>query len=350
MSKQDPTTPAPGWKGGFAESNPEFAYPHPNINSVKITDNLANIDQLTRMQKVMWPQFSWETVPGDPSSRCFQMFAPDISRLGYDDKGRSWSVICPQQGTAVPKWGAMNVEVTVTGQRGWVDESSKSLYAEIMVSPKIWFTPGSADETIVKIMRGVFNLIGQPFPISKDKSIRLETFRSQYYDFPNGENLEKHILPIRDGSNPRFEIPDFARHDDVAWALSNLEVEISDPYKTGHLLVDEFSDLVMTIFNLAAGNMLASGNVLSWNVWFTAPELVDQKEWADHAELWRKSIDADHGSPEGPGTSPQYFDGSPFHAGDEIIPEIEFALKKFLDSHSDNFALRALNELEGWFS
>ena len=58
--------------------------------------------------------------------------------------------------------------------------------------------------------------------------------------------------------------------------------------------------------------MLQKENVLSWNVWFTTPQLVDQDEWARHAWVLRESINADHGSPEGEGTSAKYFDGTPF--------------------------------------
>ena len=50
-----------------------------------------------RQQKVLWPEFSWETVLGKPASRCFQMFAPDISRLGYDDTGRADPTYVPSK-------------------------------------------------------------------------------------------------------------------------------------------------------------------------------------------------------------------------------------------------------------
>ena len=60
----------PGWVGGFAESNPEFAYPHPNLTSLPMLDNMANIDLLQRQQAVKWPEFSWETEKGsaDPET------------------------------------------------------------------------------------------------------------------------------------------------------------------------------------------------------------------------------------------------------------------------------------------
>lgn len=86
-------------------------------------------------------------------------------------------------------------------------------------------------------------------------------------------------------------------------------------------MVDHFNQLIMDIFNLASGNMLQPGNVLSWNVWFKAPALVDREEWRTHAERWRKSIDEDHGSPDGPGTIARYFDGSPFDPVEQLLED-----------------------------
>ena len=76
------------WIGGFSESNPAFAYPDPDLRSLPLLDNMDNIDLLDLQQAVKWPEFSWETNPGDPKFRCFQMFAPYISRLGYTAEGR----------------------------------------------------------------------------------------------------------------------------------------------------------------------------------------------------------------------------------------------------------------------
>ena len=77
-----------------------------NLSSLPILGNMANIDKLQRQQKVCWPEFSWQTVPDQERSRCFQMFSPDISRVGYTDKGRVYSIICPQQGVCHPHGAA----------------------------------------------------------------------------------------------------------------------------------------------------------------------------------------------------------------------------------------------------
>ena len=61
--------PAPGWVGGFAASNPAFAYPNPNLSSLPMLCNMANINLLQRQQGVEWPEFSWETEKGNPILR-----------------------------------------------------------------------------------------------------------------------------------------------------------------------------------------------------------------------------------------------------------------------------------------
>jgi hypothetical protein len=315
---------APGWVGGFRESNPDFDYPDPDLKSLPMLDNMANIDLLQRQQAVKWPEFSWETVPGDPDSRCFQMFAPDISRIGYTDTGRVYSIICPQQGACSPSLGCMNVEVSVTGQRGWVDEANQKLAADMTVEGKIWFSPSAHQSPMVKLLWTLFAGNRLPFPADKANAIRVTTHKYK-------DSLQP-VFPVRTGQTTLFKSPGFAEHPE-AWAVGNVEVEIGPIEKSGHEVVDDFNQLVMDVFNLASGNLLLPGNLLSWNVWFTAPELVDKQEWRDHAEKWRKSIDADHGSPDGPGTAARYFDGTPFKPVDAVIQKEIDKIIEYLKEH-----------------
>ncbi|PSR10075.1 MAG: hypothetical protein DA408_02550 [Bacteroidetes bacterium] len=309
MTPNQNSAAVPGWVGGFAETNPVFAYRQPDLSSLDMYDNLDHIDLLQRQQKVIWPEFSWETQQGQPDpKRCYQMFAPDISRLGYTNEGRVYSIICPQQGAYSPSLGSMNVEVTVTGQRGWVDESNKSLAADMTVEGKIWFSPSAHQEPLVKLLWNKFAKSKLPFPSTKANAIRVSTHKPGSPDEP--------IFPLHKGETNEFEVPDFARHPE-AWSVGHLGVQIGPIVKTGHPVVDDFNALIMGIFNSASGNMLQFGNVLTWNVWFTAPELVDTEEWRTHAERWRKSLNSDFGSPEGPGTDARYFDGTVFKPGDD---------------------------------
>jgi len=319
-------TPAPGWVGGFEESNPDFAYPKPDLSSLKMLDNLANINLLDRQQAVLWPEFSWETQKDEADKKlCFQMFAPDISRLGYTNEGRVYSIICPQQGTASASIGALNVEVTVTGNRGWANETDKSIAANMTVRPKIWFSPGADQNWIVSKIWDKFASSDRPFPSDKANAMELNTYNAGQPDNP--------IFVLNKGESTGFPIPDFARHPDEAWSVGHLSVEIGAPISKGDPVVDEFNKLVMEAFNLAAGNMLQEGNVLCWNVWFEAPQIVDRDEWADHAEKWRKSIDADHGSPDGPGTDPRYYNGDKFVASEALKEREEAKFLAFIKDH-----------------
>ncbi|WP_243076047.1 hypothetical protein [Microbacterium sp. SS28] len=315
----------PGWVGGFAQSNPAFAYPDPDLSSLPMLPNMANIGKLDRQQAVLWPEFSWESDPGVPSSRCYQMFAPDISRIGYDDAGRVYSIICPQQGVVFASLGCLNVEVSVTGQRGWVDEPAKTLAGDLEVTGKIWFSPSAKENSLVKWLWNEFITSGHPFPHDKDHAIKVATF--------DPGNPQQPIFPLRQRESTAFPSPAFARHEDVAWNVGHIAVEIGDIATTGDEVADDFNALVMDLFNAYAGNLLTPGNTLTWNVWFDEPQLVNRYEWATHAERWRKSIDADHGSPDGPGTSARYFDGAPYRPLEAAVERELEAILRFIESH-----------------
>ena len=315
----------PGWRGGFIEAHPHYNYPGCDMRELPMLGNLANIDLLQRMQQVHWPEFSWLTAPGDDNSRCFQRFATNISRLGYTDTGRVYSIICPQQGACSPNLGCFNVEVTVTGNRGWANEKNREFAADMTVEGKIWFSPSATDTNwMVQALWELFDDNGYPFPSCKANAIRVSTHLRDQPDQP--------IFPLRIGEADLFEAPDFAKHPE-AWAVGNIEVQIGPIAKTNVAMVDDFNDMVMTAFNIASGNMLAPGNLLTWNVWFTEPELVDQEEWRLHAQTWRDSIDADHGSPDGDGSPARYFDGTPFSVERTILDEEVQAILKYLEKY-----------------
>jgi len=340
-------TPAPGWVGGFLRDHPELDYPPqnpndkditpPDLTSLAVNFNRQNIDQLDRQQKVLWPEFSWNSEPDNEGDkkRCYQMFAPDISRLGYTKEGKIYSVICPQQGICVPHLGCMNVEVTVTGSRGWVDEKNRTIAGDMSVVGTIWFSPsGVLNNKLVKLLMKHFVEHGLPFPSSKEHAIIIKTHK------PGDPNQA--LFPLTKGLTPKavFDIPDFAKHGDIPWSSGHLGVQIGavtklkaeKPADEGKDFdkVNKFNQFIVDIFNMGAGNMLKEGNILTWNVWFNAPEKIDKAKWTHHTEKWRESIDADHGSPEGEGTSARYFDGTPFKP---LQKKLRKAVKKYMKRH-----------------
>ncbi|MDE5107748.1 MAG: hypothetical protein O4808_11995, partial [Trichodesmium sp. St17_bin3_1_1] len=264
-----------GWVGGFEQSNPAFAYPNPDLSSLDFLDNMDNIKLLQRQQKVLWPEFSWKTEPDkEDGKRCYRMFAPDISRLGYTNEGRIYSIICPQSGYSSPTLGSLNVEVTVTGNRGWVNEDTKELAADMGVIGKIWFAPSAKDNKYLNLFKRYFEDKNLGFPFSKANAIQVRTHA------PNDPGQSK--FKVSQGSSTRFPIPEFAKHEGIAWALGHIEVQIGELIETGQEEVDRFNQFILDIFNLASGNMLKNGNMLTWNLWLNAPELVDVDEWQGH--------------------------------------------------------------------
>ncbi len=308
---QQPSFIPAGWIGGFSEHPPKQPYPNSKLlSSLPFEKNLDHIPNITRMLRAKWPEFSWETTPGDPKTRMFQMFAPDISRLGYDDKGRVWSIICPQQGVYFQTLGAtMNIEVTVTGNRGWINESAsaKELFAaDITIKPTIWFSPDSNAGWFWQQLVKLDNKWSNKLPLSKSKGIRINA---------TDENGESDIH-VRMGERANYPFPDRTKHwRDYAWAVANLAVRIGAIDKVDPK-VDEFNSWVMEIFNLGSGNLLQEKNILTWNLWAGSPELVNQEEWTNHAEYWRYSIDVNHRPPEGEGSGIADFNGNPFSASE----------------------------------
>lgn len=287
---------------------------------------MSNIVSIKRMWRAQWPEFSWLTVPGDSTSRCYQMFAPDISRVGYGDPNPAdnhcpvWAVMCPQQGIWIQALeGTLNIEVTVTSAGGWVTESPMVIDAQITIRPKIWFSPDTIqNNTLIKLLWKLFDTVGIPFPSSKANAIQLHAYGVNQQDQPVPSN----VLTIQNGMDPNYQVPSVAQHQQEAAVCVYLAVEIGELFPSGSEIADWFNALVMDIFNLASGNLLQYRNVLSWNVWALAPEEVYTPEWQMHADYWRFSLDVNHRSPEGNGRNPQYFDGRPFS------PEVAFICNK----------------------
>ena len=119
-----------------------------------------------------------------------------------------------------------------------------------------------------------------------------------------------------------------------------MNVEIGKVQPTGDKKVDDFNNFILDVFNLGSGNILQSGSTLSWNVWFTPPELVNQTEWRNHAKKWRESLDVTHNYPSdivgltNKWGESQYFDGSKFNVLPQAIHTEAKALHNFLQNYT----------------
>lgn len=335
--------------------NPDGS-PYEEGQRFPLSDNLDEITHIKRMWRAQWPEFSWLTVPGDEQSRCYQMFAPDISRVGYgvpdptnDNKCEVYSIMCPQQGIWIePIEGTLNIEVTVTSSGGWVTEDPMVMDAQITIKPTIWFSPDSVqNKPLIKKLWELFEDSGIPFPSSKAKAIRLNAYGVNKQDQP----VTSPVLNIVNGKDPNYPVPSFAQHNEPdeygqeAAVVVYLGVEIGDVISTGNEIADWFNNLIMDIFNIGSGNLLQSGNVLSWNVWALSPEEVYTPEWENHADYWRYSIDVNHRSPNGDGRNPQYFNGEPFSPKTALICDKLEELKNKLN-HNAFKNLKLVKEVE----
>mmetsp|Transcript_54 Transcript_54/g.117 ORF Transcript_54/g.117 Transcript_54/m.117 type:complete len:392 (+) Transcript_54:116-1291(+) len=314
-----------GYVGGFEESKPQYAYTkeQPNLDDIPIMGNMENIDKLDRQQNVIWPEFSWMSKPGDPTSRVYQRFANNVSRLGYSNDGRVYSIICPQQGLYIPHVETVNVEVTVTGVRGWCNEPEKSFYADMGVTGTVWFGEN-------RVLEALADIAGyDDFPFSKDKAIIVQT-NKQFEPW-------NPIFQVLNGTTTDYPIPQDRQHwDDGAYSVGHINVEIGEPKKTGDEKIDELNTILVKIFNMGTGNKLLCGNTLSWNLWMAPPELVDREEWQNHADYWRESIDVQHHYPGVKGNVHDYvsrYDGStyglPQTIGQDIATELHLFAEKW---------------------
>jgi len=315
-----------GWVGGFAKTEKAFAYPQvePDLNSLEVMDNMDNINKLDRMQKVLWPEFSWLSLPGDETSRVYQKFTDNVSRLGYTNDGRVYSIICPQQGFKLPFIGFGNIEVTVTGVRGWVEEEAKNVAAEMSVEGKIWLTPKPG----LPLISALESIVGDKLPLTKDNAIVVDTY--------NRFEPWNDIFRVKNGTTTEYPIPQSRQHyDDNAYSVAHLYVEIGGVRKTGNPAMDDFHELIVKLINLTKGNKLKKGSCLSWNLWLSPPEIVDRDEWKNHADVWRKSIDVNHIYPDGENMfdEVEYFDGTTFHAKTVTYHIASVELSKFIEKH-----------------
>jgi len=341
--------PPPGWVGGFRETNPKFPYPQtgPDLSSLgDIQSNYANIEKITRMQRVLWPEFSWLSEPNDPTSRVFQKLATDISRIGYDDQGRVHSIICPQMGQNVPTLGNINVEVTVNGVRGWVDEPSANCYADMSVTLKMWLTKNPdavAGDPLYDIIKAILK---DDFPDSKENGIVVATHN-------RGQKWNP-LFSLTNSTSTEFEIPEFALHwDDEAYGVAHLFATIGDTAPRKTRLGDDFAKILLDTFSAVSGGFVRKGNTLSWNVWLEHPEPVDTKEWETHSEKWRKSIGIDHQPPHVDGfpddrqvPSIKYYDGSKLKGFPSLVEDMHKKIKAFFLKAKDEKIDSKLNDIK----
>jgi hypothetical protein len=306
-----------GWKGGFKDTTKA------DLSDLEITGNRDNIDKITRTQKIFWPEFSWLSIPGDEKSRVYEMFAKDVSRIGYDDDGRIWSLICPQRALFVPPFGTVMIEVTVLGVKGWVDEPTKDMFANIGIRGNIWI---ESENDLVNEFKAAFENVGKDFPLSKEHAIKINAHAVG--------NPDEEFWPVKQGLDPNFEHPSFTTHWDEAFNVYNLEVEMGKPELTYDKFADDFNAMFLELFNNMSGNLVTEGQRVAWHVWADKPEHVDTAEWKGHAKKWYESLTVKHEYPSGDPGVARDADGKEFKPQFNLEEDLKIVWE-FIRDHSD---------------
>tara|TARA_B110000902_G_C14196759_1_gene546226 strand:- start:57 stop:1325 length:1269 start_codon:yes stop_codon:yes gene_type:complete len=329
----------PGWIGGFKESLPGNG----NISNLDMLHNTTNHNKITRQLKILWPEFSWNTT-GDwnnsNDNRVYQRFAKDMSRIGYDDTGKIYNVICPQFGSYTPIGTIVN-EVQVTEVRGWIDEKALRngkedwMNGEIKVQARIWFEQSEVKHN--KLLRKIMDLahdMGFPFPTSKDNALIVKT-----KDAYTGNEFAK----VKSGYAKKFSPPEFTKHESSdpeldkemdcpgctpAVGVCHLHVIIDDAISFGDSDKDIMNQFLLNLINISVHNMFLKGNVVSWNINVSSPESVDFKEWKHHNEFWQRSLGDIHSVSHSGQTFPKYKNGDIIPEGNITIEDVLFQIAK----------------------
>ena len=274
------------WVGGYIKKNRKLDYPqtNPDLNSVPMTGNHDNIDKLDRMMKVKYPEFSWLMDKGDTNSRRYVQFYDDISRIAYTNEGKVYSIICPQLGMDLGRFGmcgTCNVEVHVNSTRGWVDEDTRTVCADLTLEAIVWIDMNDKEKKkYPQRARIQEDLNNRGFPFSKDNGMRIAAHCP-------GKPYEKNC-PLLNGTDSSYPVPLYAEHYE-SFSVAHIATKIRAT-TTGDERLDDCHEILSLLMEIGLPGMLSPGSIIDWNLWFEPPVPVNQTEWRDHAEEMRVSI------------------------------------------------------------
>lgn len=310
--------------GGF--NPPSFDILSADLRQLDWQTNHSDHDDsivVQRFMRAQWPEFSWIDSTG---RRVFQKLTSDVSRLGYTNNGLMTHLICPQMGKLTNILGTAQVEVTVTKQRGYIDESklpqpvdhiinSNAPNAEqehwanfdIGVEVNIWFPDvfDRSNSNVNSVVREIISLaqsaFGVTFPQSKQTAVKLGST-----DAVTGNPY----LTLKPGRNPTYEPPDFTLHPEacaVTYLRAIIDTFPKEPSGMDSSDVDgqfraratyELHKTLFSVFNRMYHNILVGE--LTWNINLSCPELVNtdaaRQEWEQHRTLWQQSMGTPNGT------------------------------------------------------
>jgi len=235
------------------------------------------------MRKAIYPEFTWLPESGLEADRLYTMFDPDISRIGYDTTGDVKSVICPQWGTCSSLLGCLNVEVTVTHVRGWINPYTLETVFDIKVEGKIWLN--YTDSTVLPLLSTLIELAGASgytFPDSKANAIIIPMGGVDGQDFIRATNIS---------------LASFDKHpnDQLVELIVDVSVKIGSPSTTGLNSTEIWiQNQIVDIVNSASDGMWIADSVLEWEIYTGEENMVETQaqrdEYMNHVVLWGASL------------------------------------------------------------
>jgi len=274
------------WVGGYIGKNEKLDYPQtkPDLSSVPMTGNHDNIDKLDRMMKVKYPEFSWLVDKGDTSTRRYIKMYHDISRIAYTNEGKVYSIICPQLGLDLDRFclpGTGNIEIHVGAVRGWVNEDTHTVCADVTLEAIVWIDMKESEKRKhPHLARFVEKLDTLGLPFSKENGMVISAYCPGKPYEPN--------CPLLNGTDSSPPVPIYAEHDE-SFSVAHIATKIVNT-KTGIERTDDVYEILSLFMEIILPGMLSPGSIIDWNLWFESPEPVNQTEWRDHTEGMRLGI------------------------------------------------------------
>ena len=260
-----------GFQGGCLGYGSDFG--SKEFESIPIRGNHDRDLEGTRMMRGWWPEFNWFEFPNTSSDRKLYMKADqDITRLLYNDQGEILSVICPQFGTCIPYLGCLRIEVTVSHVKGWINENEKTCRGNIKFIGKMWIDDFSKENP-----HGIIKYITENYkgnlPFSKKHAIQISGDGNKELTDPN--------IKLQDMNDI---IPNL--HPESYIVIGFKELFIGPIKNTENKFIDQ---MIVDLASIYQGNMFQNGNIMSWQVYCTKPELVDMNEYLSHVKELKDS-------------------------------------------------------------
>tara|TARA_Y100000768_G_scaffold365501_1_gene326846 strand:- start:9823 stop:10974 length:1152 start_codon:yes stop_codon:yes gene_type:complete len=264
-----------GWYGYGADFDTQ------EYKNIPLRGNHDRDKEGTRMMRGWWPEFNWLEYPGTKyKNKVYRRADQDITRILYNNRGEILSLICPQFGICLPHLGCIRVEVTVTHVKGWINEINKKCRGNAKIVIQLWI-----DDYSNKNQSGLIKYITDNYkgnlPFNKKNAIRIKCYADK-------ENTNE-LIKFQDMNDI---IPNL--HPDANMIVGMEGVRVGKVENNKNYYID---NLIIELASIQSSNFIVPNNIISWQVYFTHPELVNMNEYLKHVKELKHSIELTTNNP-----------------------------------------------------